>query len=226
MTPKRVQMTKVRDMATISHLRKVTPVNTVSKPNIVPPQLRPAIEQKQAQAAEFREIVLMAIESLAHPVTVAEVQKYVGMELNREFNQPRIRAAFDALLQEGRLVSRLETKKERELRFGGQRPIASQAILYYPTSLGSEVPPRTKTVVVDGATLTGRGNWSTGTKRSKAKRSAARGISQPAGSLTGLPNMDAINILIEKVVEARHADLIKELNETKAQLEKVKSILS
>lgn len=233
MTPKRVQMTKVRDMASIRPLKKVAPVQkthiTPAK-NTTPAQLQPHISKLQQEAAQFREVVMMAIEDLAHPVTVAEVQKHVGMELNKEFNQPRIRFAFDALLADGRLLARLETDDERRLRFDGARPIAGKAILYYPASLADHVPERTKVEVVAGTKLTGRGDWSTGSKKRKpAIRKpdvAASGAKPNTGSLTGMPSLDAMEMLIEKIVEARHADLIKELNETKAQLEKVKSILS
>lgn len=222
-------MTKIRDMATIRPLKKATDMRiTTATPTkrTLPAPLRAHIEKGKQEAAQFREVVLMAIEDLAHPVTVAEVQKHVGMELNKEFNQPRIRYAFDALLADGRLHARLETSEERILRFNGARPIAGKAVLYYPASLADHVPERTKPQVVEGSTLTGRTNWSTEAKKTAKKKTvAARGSNIPAGQPTGALNNEALDFMIEKVIAARHADLIQELAETKARLEKIKQML-
>lgn len=222
-------MTKIRDMATIRPLKKATPMRITTTPvpkQATPIQLQPHINKLQQEAAQFREVVLMAIEDIAHPVTVAEVQKHVGQELNKEFNQPRIRYAFDALLADGRLQARLETDAERELRFDGAKPIAGKAILYYPTSLADHVPERTVAQVVSGSKLTGRTNWSTGAKKTvKKKVSAARGTNIPTGSLAGILDTQALDFMIEKIVAARHADLIQELEETKARLAKIKNML-
>jgi hypothetical protein len=176
--------------------------------------------KRKREADEFRSIVFDAILEIGQPVTVAEVQAYVGQELNREFNQPRIRYAFDALVLEGKLIHRKETAQERVLRFNGRTPVAGAAELYYPAHISGIVPARTAVSVVPGVELTGplgaRG-------RKPGSKNKSKHAKPSAGSVfDGL----AFDLLVEKLVEARHADLIAENTGLKKQLAEIRKLVS
>lgn len=193
------------------------------------------VSTRSANAKAFREIVLQGMIELGQPVTISEVQKYVGIELNKEFNEPRIRYAFEGLINDGLLVQRLETDEERAIRFNGRKVFAGNATLYYPRALADVVPPRTVAVVAPGTGLTGRVTpWGRqpGTKNRKKTRSRAIASTAARGTtpvVTGTPgaNLDkqALDFLIDRLVESRTADLKRELEETKAQLAKIRALL-
>lgn len=180
--------------------------------------------KRKLDADEFRSIIFDAIVELGQPVTVAEVQAYIGYKLNREFNQARIRYAFDALVVEGKLIHRKETPEERTLRFNGRQPMAGAAQLYYPAHVSGRVPARTVVSVVAGVELTGpqkrRGGRKPGT-RSKTVQAQPRVLTSRDG-FSGL----AFDHLVEKLVEARHADLIKENTSLRAQLAEIRKLIS
>jgi hypothetical protein len=177
-----------------------------------------SLMKRKAEADKFRSIVFDAIVELGQPVTVAEVQAHVGYELNREFNQARIRYAFDALVAEGKLIHRKETPEERALRFNGRQPMAGAAELYYPAHISGRVPARTVVSVVAGLELTGplvRHGRKPGVKNKKSTTSAK-------------PMFDglAFDMLVEKLVAARHADLVKENTSLRAQLAEIRKLIS
>lgn len=182
-----------------------------------------SLMKRKLEADEFRSIVFDAIVELGQPVTVAEVQAHVGYELNREFNQARIRYAFDALVVEGKLVHRKETPEERALRFNGRQPMAGAAQLYYPAHISGRVPARTVVSVVAGIELKGpqvRRGRKPGAKSKTAKAQPVARTSRDGFS--GL----AFDHLVEKLVEARHAELIKENSSLRAQLAEIRKLIS
>jgi hypothetical protein len=179
--------------------------------------------KRKLEADEFRSIIFDAIVELGQPVTVAEVQAHVGYELNREFNQARIRYAFDALVVEGKLVHRKETPEERTLRFNGRQPMAGAAQLYYPAHISGRVPARTVVSVVAGVELTGplkRRGRIPGTRNKTVK--AQPRVRTSRDGFSGL----AFDHLVEKLVEARHVELIKENTSLRAQLAEIRKLIS
>ena len=190
---------------------------------------------RQAQAKAFRDIVLGAMIQLRQPATISEVQQYVGRELNKEFNEPRIRYAFEGLIAEGKLVQRLETDAERALRFNGRTVFAGNATLYYPAILGDTVPPRTVASIAPGIELIGRTMpWGRvpGTKNRKKTRSravASKSARGAAPKVTVTPgatiDTDALDFLVEKLVASRTQKLQHELDDARTQLAAIRSML-
>jgi hypothetical protein len=172
---------------------------------------------------------------LRQPVTISEVQKYIGLELNKEFNQPRVRYAFEGLIAEGKLVQRLETDAERALRFNGRKVFAGNATLYYPAVLGDTVPPRTVASIAPGIELIGRtAPWGRvpGAKNRKKTRSraissrSARGATPEVTVTPGATiDTDALDFLVEKLVASRTQKLQHELDEARTQLAAIRSML-
>lgn len=209
-------MTKVRDMATIRPLRKATAMKTATKTRTLPVKLQQRIEQRQRDAAAFRDVVLMTIEDIGHPASALEIRAHLNSALNKDYNLERVRYALNALLSSGQVFSRTETDEERAIRFkDGSSPMARNAALY---STLNPVPARTEPAVA-GTELTGP------TKR-RGRRKAQPAAATPTTRQQLQTTAEAIDFLIEKLVAERTRELQAELDEANLKLAKLRGLLS
>jgi hypothetical protein len=231
-------MTKIRDFARVTPLKKATEkdamhITQIEKPERVLSQgFISNLEKRKADAKSFRDLVLIALDSLGQPATVTEIQHHISTELNKEFSQPRIRYAVDALINEGLLSFRVETPGERELRFNGLTPLGNPATLYFPSEYGSTVPPRTVAVIVEGLALNGP---NTGPRARKAKKVKIKTepalyleqkVQMGSAPVPGTTTDAAVEYLLNRLVEERTADLRAELAEAQERLAQMKKLLS
>lgn len=183
------------------------------------PWLEPAYEKLRAKGRANRETVLRVLRGLEQPVTVTEI----AAALNDRLDQSSVRHALAALAEDSLVLHRKETATERSLRFDGRQPVSVPAELYWPADRGP-VADRTTAEAVPGVVLTGplqpRG-------RKPGSKVVKRRATHVAGrSVTTLDlNAASLDVLVEKLVEARHASLIAENNELRETVRRVRGLV-
>ena len=212
-------MTKIRDMATIRHLRKVPPMN-VTKTRKLPEKLQQRIEQRQRDARAFRDVVLMTIEDIGHPASAIEIRAHLNASLSKDYNLERVRYALNSLVETGKVFSRTETDEERALRFvEGSSPMARNAALYFNSN---PVPARTEPAIA--------GTQLTGPTKKRGRRKAQPAAATGESAITTLQRLhttaEAIDFLVEKLVAERTRDLQAQLDEANLKLSKLRNLLS
>lgn len=182
---------------------------------------------KNKKVTEFREQIIHAMVEIGEPATIHEIGKYLSRELGREIHDYTVRDSMRALAATGYVISRVETDEERELRFNGKKVFAANATLYYPSFYGDVVPPRMVASIAPGIEIKGHTKaWGRPAGSRNKKRTAARGATRKVTGMTGALDKDALDFLVEKLVEARTKKLQHELNEARAQLAEIRKLLS
>jgi hypothetical protein len=184
----------------------------------LPPRLREHIQQKQRDAANFREIVLMAIDDLGFPAAAIEIKAHLNSELDKDYSLERVRYALSALLDTRTIFSRPETHAERSLRFvDGRKPLGHCADLY---SISNPVPERTQ-AAVPGTEMTGPTKKRGPNKNTKKRTPVAASVPQSQQAST----QDALDFLIGKLVEERTQEIQAKLTAAEAKLAKLRALL-
>jgi hypothetical protein len=180
------------------------------------PALRIGQEQQRAKGAANREAVLRALGGLSQPVTVAEISASLAGVVDRT----SVRNALGPLAESGLVLHRKETAAERSLRFDGRQPMAAPAELYWLAARGP-VAERTVVEAVPGVTLTGPLKPMGRKPGSKNKQRA--GLTRvKARAVTAIDlNAASLDVLVEKLVEARHASLVAENSELRETVRRV-----
>lgn len=191
-------------------------MTTTSSVRSLPPRLREHIQQKQRDAATFREIVLMTIEDIGFPAAAVEITAHLNKELDKDYSLERVRYALNSLLASGKIFSRQETHAERSLRFvDGRKAMGHYAELY---SLQNPVPTRTQ-APVPGTEMTGP------LKKRGPNKNKKRYVAAPVENQGMQSTQQALDFLIGKLVDERTVELQARLNEANAKLEQMRALL-
>lgn len=181
------------------------------------PGLQAHVEEKQRQAASFRDLVYMTLEDIAHPVSVPELTTRIQEFLENEtLTKERVRYALNSLVASKKVFTRTETQEERELRFEKGKVMAAPAALY---SLHNPVPTRTQPAI--GELLRGP------QKRRGAKKRRVPAMPPAEKTRAQLQSTaEAIDYLVDKLVSERTVELQQQLNEANAKLASMRALLS
>jgi len=171
------------------------------------------------------ELVHLALIDLDQPVSVAEVQARISQEFKRTIDISTVRQSLNLLVGSKKARQRIESDEERRVRSGGMAYFSRRASLYF---LGTgEVPARTVCEVVPGVRLKNVKTRSpqTSSKAFGRMEEYMRKKSMGSGSFTPDIN-DAINAVVEKLVEQRVGEVVRENQELRSKIDSLKSLFS
>ena len=209
-------------MPKVKHIaRFTTPVKlptfsqaTEGKKNMPAHKLPDRLVELNKQRLENKNILLDLIElALAEsdqPLTVNEITEKLSQELKREFDPNSLRLLIKELVTQNRVSTRVETSAERKIRAGGEKVRALHAMLYWAPA--GDVPQRTVTEAVSGVKLNDKSGRTPGTKIKKKSEDL------PA-------NNEVIDLLIERIVAERTADLARRLEAAEDALARIRQIV-
>lgn len=176
----------------------------------LPDRLIELNKQRLENRKTLLDLIELALIESDQPLTVNELAGRLSQELKKEFDPNTLRVILKELVAENRVSTRVETSAERSIRAGGGKVRALHAMLYW--SPPGDVPPRTVTEAVSGVVLNDKSGRLPGTKTKKKAEDL------PA-------NNEVIDLLIERIVAERTADLTRRLEAAESTLEKIRAIV-
>lgn len=188
--------------------------------------LKNLLEQRIQQHIQLKDFVALALEDQIQPLSVAEVTILINRELNRHYDKSTLRLILNELVEEKRVVVRVETLSERSLRSSGRAVPGTPSTLYFSTAGGAHTPPpRTVAVAVEGADL------SQATRMRKGMKKRGRPVGSKNRPTIPMPvkSTDAastVELLIEQLVAERTRHLQAQLDEANAKLAQLKKLLA
>lgn len=110
------------------------------------------IERNIQMFSELKTLVSLVLESHTEPLSAREVHVAVQTLADRKIDNVSVRNALRRLEKDGLVASRVETAKERAIRYGGAgaRQTSGPARLF---AFGKTVPTRTQVEVIPGERL-------------------------------------------------------------------------
>lgn len=178
-------------------------------PHKLPDRLIELNKQRLENKQVLLDLIVLALAESDQPLTVNEITEKLSQELKKEFDPNSLRVLLKELVAQDRVSTRVETSAERTVRAGGGKVRALHAMLYWAPA--GEVPKRTVTEVVSGITLNDKSGRIPGTKIKKKSEDL------PA-------NNDVIDLLIERIVAERTADLTRRLEAAEDALARIQQI--
>jgi hypothetical protein len=135
------------------------------------------------------------------------------------------------LVEEGLVFARKEEPHERQVRAGGGKFRRNVSAALYSTS--NPVPARTITEAVPGVILVDDTGipystikpWSKKKKQKQSIEVELIEVDEPRPFHPGSTNNDMVDYLIQKIVAERTAEIQKELDATKAELNRLRDFL-
>ena len=168
------------------------------------------VKQEPVSLSSAQRKIMDALGKFSEPLTTAEIAACMNLK-----NSSNVRPTILELMKLGLVFVREETAEERSARAGG-RPVR-RGMAAYLHSTSSPVPSRSTAELVPGVTFIDRAGipW---TKTKKEKKQSS------------LPTTDAsqgqmIDYLVQKIVDERTAEIQKELDATKAELQRLRDFL-
>jgi DNA-binding MarR family transcriptional regulator len=157
--------------------------------------------------------IMDALGKFSEPLTTAEIAACLNLK-----HSSNVRPAIQELMKLGLVFVREETIEERSARAGGKPVRRGMAAFLHSTI--SPVPSRITAELVPGVTFIDRIGipWTKTKKKYKEKKQSS------------LPTTDAsqgqmIDYLVQKIVDERTAEIQKELDATKAELNRLRDFL-
>jgi hypothetical protein len=135
------------------------------------------------------------------------------------------------LVGAGKVFSRIEVSHERQVRAGGGTFRKNMSATLYSTS--NPVPARTITEVVPGTILIDNTGipwsktkpWSKKKKQKQSSKVELIEVDESKSSDPGTTNNEMVDYLIQKIVAERTTEIQKELDSTKAELNRLRDFL-
>jgi hypothetical protein len=187
------------------------------------PGLATFIEERVFNSLLFREEIQNILKKQSQPLTIPEIKALVSKETGRNVDKMTMYTHVKELINEGNLISRVETVEERVLRAKNRVTTGKFATLYItPRTWSQDVPARTVAEAVPGVVLS-----STSDRRPRKPKAKKRG--RPIGSKNKTKTeakTDNLHDLVAQVVKAHQTSISQELEETKGKLELVTKTLS
>ena len=168
------------------------------------------VKEEPVSLSSAQRKIMDALGKFSEPLTTAEIAACMNLK-----NSSNVRPTILELMKLGLVFVREETAEERSARAGGKPVRRGMAAYLHSTS--SPVPSRSTAELVPGVTFIDRAGipW---TKTKKEKKQSS------------LPTTDAsqgqmIDYLVQKIVDERTAEIQKELDATKAELQRLRDFL-
>ena len=168
------------------------------------------VKEEPVSLSSAQRKIMDALGKFSEPLTTAELAACMNLK-----NSSNVRPTILELMKLGLVFVREETAEERSARAGGKPVRRGMAAYLHSTSI--PVPSRTTAELVPGVTFIDRAGipW---TKTKKEKKQSS------------LPTTDAsqgqmIDYLVQKIVDERTAEIQKELDATKAELQRLRDFL-
>lgn len=168
------------------------------------------VKEEPVSLSSAQRKIMDALGKFSEPLTTAELAACMNLK-----NSSNVRPTILELMKLGLVFVREETAEERSARAGGKPVRRGMAAYLHSTS--SPVPSRSTAELVPGVTFIDRAGipW---TKTKKEKKQSS------------LPTTDAsqgqmIDYLVQKIVDERTAEIQKELDATKAELQRLRDFL-
>lgn len=168
------------------------------------------VKQEPVSLSSAQSKIMDALGKFSEPLTTAEIAACMNLK-----NSSNVRPTILELMKLGLVFVREETAEERSARAGG-RPVR-RGMAAYLHSTSNPVPSRSTAELVPGVTFVDR----TGIPWTKTKKEKKQ---------SSLPATDAsqgqmIDYLVQKLVDERTAEIKKELDATKAELQRLRDFL-
>jgi len=193
----------------------------------LPTQATPAqgtLETQPLELNNYHKVVLAALGSTTQPMTVGEIVEFLNSKAEgKTYRDVTLRPYVIQLVRMGKAFSRLEEPTERQVRAGGGVFRKSVSATLYSTS--NPVPARTVTEVVPGVILVEVQPWSKKKKQKQSIEVELIEVDEPRPFHPGSTNNDMVDYLIQKIVAERTAEIQKELDATKAELNRLRDFL-
>lgn len=186
-------------------------------------------EQTHKELSIHQKLVLAALNSTSQPLAMSEIVAYLNSKSdNKKFRDGNVRPYVLELIGMGKVFSRSEMPGERQVRAGGGTFRKSLSATLYSTK--NPVPTRTQTEAVPGVVLVDNTGipWSKTkpwSKKKNEKQSAREKTSKVEPASSNMNQNDMVDYLVQKLVDERTSDIRKELEATKAELQRLRDFL-
>ena len=168
------------------------------------------VKQEPVSLSSAQSKIMDALGKFSEPLTTAEIAACMNLK-----NSSNVRPTILELMKLGLVFVREETAEERSARAGG-RPVR-RGMAAYLHSTSNPVPSRTTAELVPGVTFIDR----TGIPWTKTKKEKK----QSSLPTTDVSQGQMIDYLVQKIVDERTAEIQKELDATKAELQRLRDFL-
>lgn len=186
-------------------------------------------EQTYKELSVHQKLVLAALNSTSQPLAMSEIVAYLNSKSdNKKFRDGNVRPYVLELIGMGTVFSRSEMPGERQVRAGGGTFRKSLSATLYSTK--NPVPTRTQTEAVPGVVLVDNTGipWSKTkpwSKKKNEKQSTKEKTSKVEPASSNMNQNDMVDYLVQKLVDERTSDIRKELEATKAELQRLRDFL-
>lgn len=188
--------------------RFTTPIKIEEAKNITWQDAHVKKEPVSLSSAQSK--IMDALGKFSEPLTTAEIAACMNLK-----NSSNVRPTILELMKLGLVFVREETAEERSARAGG-RPVR-RGMAAYLHSTSNPVPSRSTAELVPGVTFVDR----TGIPWTKTKKEKK----QSSLPTTDVSQGQMIDYLVQKIVDERTAEIQKELDATKAELQRLRDFL-
>lgn len=168
------------------------------------------VKQEPVSLSSAQSKIMDALGKFSEPLTTAEIAACMNLK-----NSSNVRPTILELMKLGLVFVREETAEERSARAGG-RPVR-RGMAAYLHSTSNPVPSRSTAELVPGVTFIDR----TGIPWTKTKKEKK----QSSLPTTDVSQGQMIDYLVQKIVDERTAEIQKELDATKAELQRLRDFL-
>jgi hypothetical protein len=165
-------------------------------------------------------------------MAVSEIIAFLNSKSERKkYSDSNVRPFILELVGAGKVFSRMEEMHERQVRAGGGTFRKNMSATLYSTS--NPVPARTITEAVPGVILVDNTGipwsktkpWSKKKKEKQSSKVELIEVDEPRSSHPGSSNNEMVDYLIQRIVAERTAEIQKELDSTKAELNRLRDFL-
>lgn len=171
------------------------------------------VKQEPVSLSRAQSKIMDALGKFSEPLTTAELAACLNLK-----NSSNVRPTILELMKLGLVFVREETAEERLSRAGGKPVRRGMAAYLHSTS--NPVPSRSASELVPGVIFVDRPGipWTKTKKENREKKQSS------------LPTIDTsqgqmIDYLVQKIVDERTAEIQKELDATKAELQRLRDFL-
>jgi hypothetical protein len=217
------------------NMPNILQVARFTTPVKLPTQTGPAQSAPEAKTLELNNhhrLVLAALGSTSQPMAVSEIIAFLNSKSERKkYSDSNVRPFILELVGAGKVFSRMEEMHERQVRAGGGTFRKNMSATLYSTS--NPVPARTITEAVPGVILVDDTGipystikpWSKKKKQKQSIEVELIEVDEPRSSHPGSSNNEMVDYLIQRIVAERTAEIQKELDSTKAELNRLRDFL-
>ena len=171
------------------------------------------VKEEPVSLSSAQSKIMNALGKFSEPLTTAEIAACLNLK-----HSSNVRPTILELMKLGLIFVREETAEERSSRAGGKPVRRGMAAYLYSTS--NPVPSRSASELVPGVIFVDRPGipWTKTKKENREKK-------QSSLLTTDAAQGQMIDYLVQKIVDERTAEIQKELDATKAELQRLRDFL-